>query len=70
MLPFAFSRAELWVFFIRYKLKLSYVLKSKRIDFKSKIKSKRYGVFTKNFNIFFSNAGKTRNVPGFELDKF
>ena len=25
--------------------------------------SKRQGVFTENFTIFFSNAGKTENVP-------
>ena len=32
--------------------------------------SKRHDIFTENFTIFFSNAGKTVNVPEFELDKF
>ena len=32
--------------------------------------SKRHGIFTEKFTIFFSNAGKTVNVPEFESDKF
>ena len=29
--------------------------------------SKRQGIFTENFTVFFSNAGKTENVPGFKF---
>ena len=43
---------------------------NKRIDRTSKIMSKRHGFFTKNLTIFFSNAGKTQNVPENEFDKF
>ena len=32
--------------------------------------SKRHGVFTENFAIFFSNAGETGNVPEFKFDIF
>ena len=32
--------------------------------------SKRPGVFTKYLTIFFSNAGKTDNVPKFKFDIF
>ena len=39
-------------------------MKNKRIDHISKILSKRYDIFTENFTIFFSNAGKTVNVAG------
>ena len=61
MLPFAFSRAErfnnfynlLVVIFIKNK---QIILKKKRI---SKTMSKRQSIFTKNFTISFSNAGKT-----------
>ena len=31
---------------------------------------KRHDTFTENFTIFFSNAGKTVNVPELEFDKF
>ena len=31
---------------------------------------KRHRVFTENFTIFFSNAGKTENVPEFRCNKF
>ena len=31
--------------------------------------SKSHGIFTKNFTIFFSKAGKTENVPEFEFEK-
>ena len=30
--------------------------------------SKHQGTFTENFNIFFSNAGKTEKVPEFESE--
>ena len=30
--------------------------------------SKCQGVFTENFTVFFSNAGKAENVPGFKFD--
>ena len=33
-------------------------MKNKRIDHISKIMSKRHGIFTENFTIFFSNAEK------------
>ena len=32
--------------------------------------SKRHGVFTENFTIFFSNAKKTENVQEFEFERF
>ena len=32
--------------------------------------SKRHGIFTENFIIFFSKAGKTGKVPEFQFDKF
>ena len=31
--------------------------------------SKCHGIFTKNFTIFFSKAGKTKNVPEFGFEK-
>ena len=45
-------------------------MKNKRIDHLSKIVSKCHGIFNENCTIFFSNAGKTGNVPEFELYKF
>ena len=45
-------------------------MKNKQIDHKSKVMSKRHGIFTKNFKISLSNAGKTINGPEFEFDKF
>ena len=45
-------------------------MKSKRIDHISKIMSKRQNIFTENFTIFFSNAGKTVNLPELEFNKF
>ena len=50
--------------------KLPYVMKNKRTDHISKIMSKRQGIFTENFTIFYSNAEKTANVPEFEFNKF
>ena len=41
-----------------------------RVDHISKIISKWYDIFTENFTIFFSNAGKTVNLPKFEFDKY
>ena len=38
-------------------------MKNKRSDHISN--STRHAIFTGNFNIFFSNAGKTGNVPEF-----
>ena len=32
--------------------------------------SKRHGIFTENFIIFFSKAGKTGKVPEFQFDTF
>ena len=32
--------------------------------------SKRQGIFTENFTIFFSNAGETVNVPTLEIKRF
>ena len=45
-------------------------MKSKSIDLISNIMSKGHGIFTENFTIFFSNAGKTGNVPEFKFNKF
>ena len=45
-------------------------MKNKRIDHRSKIMLKRLDIFTENFTIFFSNTGKTVNVPEFGFDKF
>ena len=45
-------------------------MKSKRIDHIIKIISKRHGIFTKNYIIFFSNEGKTGNASEFEFYKF
>ena len=42
-------------------------MKNKPMDHISKFLSKRHGIFTKNFTIFFSNAGKTGNVPDLNL---
>ena len=44
-------------------------MKNKRNDHIGKIVSKRHGIFTENFTILFSKAGKTRNMPEFEFDK-
>ena len=44
-------------------------MNSKQFDHVSIIMSKRHDIFTENFTIFFSNAGKTVNVPEFEFDK-
>ena len=45
-------------------------MKNKRIYHISKIMLKRHDIFTENFTILFSNAGKTVNMPEFESDKF
>ena len=45
-------------------------MKNKRIDHMSKIMSKRQGIFTKNFTIFFSSTRKIGNMPEFEFDNF
>ena len=45
-------------------------MKNKRIDYISNIMSKSHCFFTENFTIFFSNAGKTGNLPEFEFKKF
>ena len=37
-------------------------MKNKSIDPISNIMSKRRGIITENFTIFFSNAGKTENM--------
>ena len=42
----------------------------KQIHHISKIMLKCHDIFTENFTIYFSNAGKTVNVPEFEFDKF
>ena len=44
-------------------------MKNKRNDNMSNIMPKRHSIFTENFTIFFSNAGKIRNVPQIEFDK-
>ena len=45
-------------------------MKSKSIDLISNIMSKGHGIFTEKFNNFFSNVGKTGNVPKFKFDIF
>ena len=45
-------------------------MRNKTIDLISNIMSKRHGIFTENFTIFFSKAGKTGYVPVFKFDKF
>ena len=45
-------------------------MENKRIDHISKIMAKHHDIFTGNFTIYFSNAGKTVNVPEFEFYKF
>ena len=45
-------------------------MKNKGIHHISKIMLKRHYIFTENFATFFSNAGKTANVPEFEFDIF
>ena len=45
-------------------------MKKKQIDHISNLTSKRHGIFTENFTILYSNAGKTGNEPEFEFDKF
>ena len=45
-------------------------MKIKLIDHISKIMSKRHGIFSENFPIYFSNARKTEDVLEFEFDKF
>ena len=45
-------------------------MKNKRIDHISKIMSTRHSIFTENFPMFFSNAGKTEDVLEFEFHKF
>ena len=45
-------------------------MKNKRIDYISKTMSKRHDIFTQNFTVFFTNAGKTVIMTQFEFDKF
>ena len=45
-------------------------MKNKIIDLTSKIMSKRRGIFIGKCTTFFSNAGKTGNMPEFKLVKF
>ena len=45
-------------------------MKNKQIDHISKIMSKRHDIFTKNFIIFFSNAGKAVKAPEPAFYKF
>ena len=45
-------------------------MKNKLIEQISKIISKRYDIFTKNFIFSFQMQEKTVNVPEFEFDKF
>ena len=42
---------------------MQYVIENKQVDDISNTISKRPGAFTENFTNFFSNAGKTENVP-------
>ena len=43
-------------------------MENKSIDLISTIMSKCHSIFTENFTIFYSNAGKTGNVPEFKFD--
>ena len=45
-------------------------MKNKSIDLINSIMSICQGIFTENFTIFFSNLGKTGNVPEFKFDIF
>ena len=45
-------------------------MRNEIIDLISNIMSKRHGIFTENFTIFFLNAGKTGSVTEFEFDIF
>ena len=45
-------------------------MKNRQIDHISNIMSKRCGIFTENFTIFFEYTWETWNVPEFEYDKF
>ena len=45
-------------------------MKNKSIDLISNIVSKRQGIFTEKFTIFFSNVGKIANVPEFKFNVF
>ena len=70
-LLFASSRAELWIIF--YKLLIIVVICNEKqycMDLISNIMSKRQGILTETLPFFFSNAGKTGNVPELKLDIF
>ena len=45
-------------------------MKNKQIDHINNIMRKCYGIFTENFTIFSSNAGKTGNLSEYGFDKF
>ena len=45
-------------------------MRNKIIELTCNIMSKLHSIFTENFAIFFSNAGKTGSVPEFEFDIF
>ena len=45
-------------------------MKNKSINYISNIMSKLHGIFTETFTIFFSNAGKTINIPENKYSKF
>ena len=45
-------------------------MKKKQIDYISSNMSKRRGIFTENFTIFFAYTWETGNMPEFEYDKF
>ena len=45
-------------------------MKNKQIDLTTTVMSKRHGIFTENFTISFSNAGKTRTVLEFKFEIF
>ena len=44
-------------------------MKNKLIDHISNIMPKRQGIFTENFTIFISNAGRTGNATEFKYDE-
>ena len=46
------------------------IMKYKSIDPRRNIMSKRRGIFTENFTIFFTNAAKIANVSEFKFDIF
>ena len=56
--------------FHKLLVKIAMCDENKRIDLVRSIISKYHGIFTENFIIFFSNAGKTGNMSQFDFEIF